>query len=149
MIHWNGTTDGQRFTRAQHMSTILSKVVKDSSLFSKKSMGNVLSSKEYFFFILPVTLSTCIPTFAIRLVNSFLPLVKEGMINCAPYVPNVSEILNPLSAITLPSWFIFLKKFEFSVICWSLDLPPHPSEIKQFEPCGVMPIKYFAVWWCL
>ena len=73
-------------------------------------MGNVLSSKEYFFFILPVTLSTCIRTFAIRLVNStssgfnyFLPLVKEGMINCAPYVPNVSEILNPLSAITLSS----------------------------------------------
>ena len=89
MIHYNGTTDGQRFTRTQHMSTILSKVVKDSSLFSKKSMGNVLSNKEYFCFILPMTLSACIQTFAIRLVNStslefnsFLPLVKDGMTNC-------------------------------------------------------------------
>ena len=73
-------------------------------------------------------------------------LVKEGMTNCAPYVPNVSEILNPLSAIFLSSWFIFLKKSEFSVICWSLDLPSHPSEINQIEPSGVIPIKYFAVW---
>ena len=119
MIHWNGTTDGQRFTRAQHMSTMLSKVIKDLSLFSQKSMGNVLSNKEYVCFILLMTLSTCIWTFAIRLVNStssgfnsFLRLVKERLTNCAPCVPNDSEIMNPLCAITLSSWFIFLKRFD-------------------------------------
>ena len=42
-----------------------------------------------------MTLSTCIRTFAVCLGNStssgfnyFLPLVKEEMTNCAPYVPN-------------------------------------------------------------
>ena len=156
MIHWNSTTNGQRF-RAQHMSTILSEVVKDSSLFSKKSLGNVLSNKEYFSFIFPITLSTCIRilTFVFRLVNStspgfnsFMPLVKDGMTNCVPYVRHASEIFNPLSAVTFSSWFIFLKKFEFSVVCWPLDLPPHTCEKKEIEPCGVIPIKYFAVLWC-
>ena len=122
----------------------------------KKSMGSILSNKAYSCFVLAMTLSICIQTFAIRLVNSkssgfncFWPLVKEGMTNSAPYVPNASEILNPLSAITLSSRYTFLKKFEFSVICWSLDLPLYPSEIKQIKPCGIISIRYFAVWWCL
>ena len=37
----------------------------------------------------------------------------------------------------------------FSVRCLSLTLPPQPSEMKQTVPCGVIPIKYFAVLWCL
>ena len=43
----------------------------------------------------------------------------------------------------------FLMKPDFVVIYLSLALLPQPSDIKLTEPCGVIPIRYFAVLWCL
>jgi len=31
------------------------------------------------------------------------------------------------------------------MLCTSPNLPPQPYEIKETDPCGVMPIKTFAV----
>ena len=39
----------------------------------------------------------------------------------------------------------FLMKPDFVVIYLSLAIPPQPSVIKLTEPCGVIPIRYFAV----
>ena len=60
--------------------------------------------------MLPMVLATNIQTFAIRHVNltsqglsCFLPLSDEGMANCVTHLANITDILNPLSPITLLS----------------------------------------------
>lgn len=103
-----------------------------------------------------MTLSTCILTLAIVLVCStsipsscFLPRVNAGILTVAQYNPTEAWISNPRSAnIVSPGRRLF-KRLEFSVMCLSLALPPHPSDIKLTLPCGVIPIKYLTVLWCL
>ena len=43
----------------------------------------------------------------------------------------------------------FSKNLSFLLYYWPLDLPANTCEIKEIKPCGVIPIKYFVVWWCL
>ena len=94
--------------------TIWSKIVMFlfSFLVATRLMGEVLSNNEYFCFQLPITRSTFIRTLATLLVfstscclNCFWPLVKAGIASWAPYVPSVSDILNPRSAMITSSYF--------------------------------------------
>ena len=101
-------------------------------LYSVKSQSVVFYLIRKICLMLPMTLATSIRTFAIRLVNStspgltcFFASIKKGMTNCAPHLPNITDILNPLSTIILSSWFIFLEKIYFSVVYWSLKLLHH------------------------
>ena len=98
----NGTTDGHKLINAHDVWTMLSSVVTFSSLILiKKSMGIAPLSIKYFFRRFPITYSTWIRTFAMVLVSStssgcnwLWPLVKLGISNFAPNVPNVFAILN-------------------------------------------------------
>ena len=133
--------------------TILSSVVTFLSLFFfKKSIGIVLLSIEYFFRRFPNTRSTWIRTFAMILVSSTFPgrnwlwpVVKLGISNFSPDFPNVSAILNPLSAVITSPYWTYFRKFEFSVINWKLVQPPHPLKMKQIVPWEVIPMRNFAV----
>ena len=85
--------------------------------------------------MLPTTLATSIWTFAICLVNPtssgltcYFASIKRRNDQCAPHLPNITEILNPLLTIILSSWFIFLEKIYFSVVYRSLELLHHPRK---------------------
>lgn len=136
--------------------TILSSVVTSSAFRLTKSMGWHMLRREYFFLTFPITLSTCIRTFAIRRVCStsiplscFFPLVNAGKVTVAQYRPTLSLISNPRSASTVSPGRSLFNSPQFSVKCLSLTLPPHPFDIKLTIPCGVIPIKYLAVLLCL
>ena len=73
------------------------------------------------------------------------PFVKPGIFNFAPKLPSVLTILKPPSAIITLLFTTYFKNFEFSVISWSLALPPQPLEIKQMVSWAVIPIKYLPV----
>ena len=60
-------------------------------------------------------------------------------------VLSVSAILNSLSVIITSPYWTYFRKFEFSVINWSLALPPHHFEMKQIVPGMVIPMRNFAV----
>ena len=126
------------------------------NIFSQKI--NWTSPIEYriLFRRFPITRSTWIRTLAMVLVSStsygrnwLWPLGKLGISNFAPNVPNISAILNPLSAIMTSPYWAYFRKFEFSVINWSLVLPPHPFEMKQIFPLWVIPMINFALLWLL
>ena len=61
----------------------------------------------------------------------------------------LSSILNPLSARTISPGNELSSSLQFSVICLSLDLPPHASGTKVITPCGAIPIKNFSALWFL
>ena len=111
----------------------------------RKSVGRVLSNMVYFRLSNPITLSTCILTFAIPLdfststgSNWDFPLVKAGITSLPCLRPTLCEIVKTLS-----------NKPQFSVKCLSDVRPPQASDTKHTVPCGVMPIKTFMVLWCL
>lgn len=154
--HSNGTTESYMLISAQDVNTILSSVVESPCADMAKSTGCVSSSTEYFFLTFPITLSTCIRTLAIFLVCSMLMgsrcvlfLVKAGISNRDIMCPTESLMSNPRSANTVSPGMRLSRKVECSVRCLSLVRPPHPSDIKLTVPCGVIPIKYFTVLWCL
>jgi hypothetical protein len=41
------------------------------------------------------------------------------------------------------------RRPQFSVKCLSDTRPPYPHDKNEIAPCGVIPIKYFTVLWCL
>ena len=105
---------------------------------------------------LTITLSTCILTDANPRVDSnstgpncFLPLVKAGILSSALYRPTESATSNPLSASMTSPGLRWSKNPLLSVKCLSDVLPLHHFDIKETVACGVMPIRYFMVWWCL
>ena len=75
--------------------------------------------------------------------------VDSGIRNDAPFISITSSMLKPLSSSTMSPGSKLFVKFEFTVSCLSLVLPPHPSEIKEIDPCGVIAIKYLTVLLCL
>lgn len=83
----------------------------------RKSVGRVLSNMVYFRLSNPITLSTCILTFAIPLdfststgSNWDFPLVKAGITSLPCLRPTLSEIVKPLSAITVSPGKTLSKK---------------------------------------
>lgn len=52
---------------------------------------------------------------------------------------------NPLSAKTSSLGSKSSKKPDSLVICLSETHPPHPGDINEIAPAGVMPIKYLMV----
>ena len=103
-----------------------------------------------------MTLSSLILTLAILLdISTSPPLscvflrVNPGLRNDTSFISITSSMLKPLSSSTMSPGSKLFVKFEFTVRCLSLVLPPHPSEIKEIDPCGVIAIKYLTVLLCL
>lgn len=139
------------------MKTILCKVVRNSSLFNKKSIFNTFSNKEYFCFQWPYWnlfghLLFVLSIQHVQFANSTVQLLFATSKRWNDQICiNIFLMLQKYgNHLTLPSWFIFLKKFlpqivRVSVICWSLDILPHHREIKEFKPCGVITIKWYVM----
>ena len=103
-----------------------------------------------------MTLSSWILTLAILLdISTSPPLscvflrVNSGLRNGTSFISITSSMLKPLSSSTMSPGSKLFVKFEFTVRCLSLVLPPQPSEIEEIDPCGVIAIKYLTVLLCL
>ena len=81
--------------------------------------------------------------------NCGFPLVNAGILSVAPYNPQLSAMLKPRSAKTRSPGRSFPSNPQCSVINLSDTRPPHPLEMKDTVPCGVIPIRNLAVLWCL
>ena len=71
--------------------------------------------------------------------------MKAGILRLAEQDPNVSAMLNPQSAKIRSPGDNISKNSHFSVRCLSLVRPPHPTEMKDIVPCGVMPMRNLMV----
>ena len=108
----------------------------------------------YFLRSRPITRSTWMCTLAIPLVCStsnrsscdFL-FVNAGIVNFACLSPTLSEIVKPLSAMTISPGTKNSKKSQFSVRYLSEVRPPQASD-KEMLPWGVIPIRTLTILWC-
>lgn len=155
-IQLNGTTDSHKFVNEQQTVTISSTRDSFPSLLCKKSIGSVSCKIVHVLRTRPITLSTCIRTDAIFLVDStsngeswLLPCVNAGISTSAHTSPTLSDISKPLSAKTTSPGKSLDRRPHFSVMFLSLALPPQPFNKKDTAPSGIIPIKYFIALWCL
>ena len=91
------------------------------SLHMRKSVGSVLCKIVYLRRSRPITLSTWILTGS----SWDLPFVNAGITYLACFMPTVSAVVNPLSAIIMSPGISLSSKPQFSVKYLSEVLPPH------------------------
>ena len=133
MINYSkGTTESQMFIKAELTVTVLSRAVGPFPFAMTKPIGCVALKIAYFFLMFPITLSTCILTFAIRLVCStsmpfscFLPFVKVGTLFVTQHSPTESWVSKPRSTRMASPGISLSRRPLFSVICLSLTIPPN------------------------
>ena len=155
MFQSDGTTESHTNLLKHNTHTTLSSTGTLPSLDNTKSISCVPLSNVYFCQTLPITRSTWIRIFATRLVCSTSTPVscKLFFSSCECRRSNTGTVQTyrvlDLSARIVSPGTRWSSRPQFSVKCLSLTRPPHPSEMKHTVPCGVIPIKYFIVLWCL
>ena len=150
MEQWN-----QRFVSAQHTLTIVSIGASLSPVFAvTASIGRMLWSIMYFRRTSPITLSTWIRTLAIFrvcLISKAVFFFLLWMLECGAGLGNSQHCRQCQNRGQLILYHLVIAsvKCQFSVRYLSLTLPPHALEIKEVTPCGVTPITFLTVLWCL
>ena len=121
-IQLNGITDSHKFVNEQQTVTISSTRGSFPSLLCKKSISSVSCRIVYLLRTRPTTLSTCIRTDAIFLVDStsngeswILPFVNAGIFTSIHISPTLSDISKHLSAKTTPPGKSLDRRPPFSV----------------------------------